>query len=912
MIWVKSFKSTIAILFCFNTLFLNIGYSRDIPVSIHEGIESLEVSSHTSAFIDDKSTLSIDDVARLEIARFASSNISYPSYGNISGTLWIRLQVDNPIDDDLTYILRLDSTVIESRLFYRETGSNNDFIRIDAGRIVSDEREGAVANRVPTYAMKFPALSSTTVFLSLRMDFIDKIRLSLLSERSLFRSERKVHFLGGFYVGAVLIMMFYNLFIYFSTRDSSYLYYVGCIFFVNILTINTLLMSGDFVLFKVGPWFEGFPVISKIIGTIFTAQFGRILLHTSQFPRFDQFLKLCIGSCFSALLVAPFMSMTALNRWSSIPTLLTVFSLIVFSGVLFSRGYRYARFFFIAWVPFISFIILHIGLNQLGYGHLASHSHYWLIAGSLFEIVLLSMALADKINVLEEEKKREEETHKNEIIALNSTLERKVKEQTRDIQAMMANVKFGVFAIEDGGILHPSYSAHLETILQQENLRAKPVKQILIDLLDISSGRKNQIETAIKYSLGETEFNFMGNDHILPKEGALNIDGAKKFVEVDWSPMIDANNEVDKILVSIRDVTAMKELRKKSEDQEIKIFVIDELLSSNYHRVGSFLQAAMLELRECKDHISHQINKEDLAFMFRKIHTIKGNARSFQFSILSDRTHKIEDYVDAVRQSQAEWDANFYLEEILNLEDLMIMYDNLLSKVNHSGVETRDDPVYLESVLLESLSSRLILADTLHKPVPSILLDVHSSRKVLPSYVETVLGFLGHILRNSMDHGIESPEDRISVSKNPEGRICLTVSDCKDTGDLVLQVEDDGKGLDLEKLLSKAVESGLIASDQILSDLEIASLIFSPSLSTSNEVSMISGRGVGMDAVKNHIEEVGGKILIILKEKTADSSSKFLRFSFQIRLPAALFYGNASSDKNDHNSQSVNYRKNAG
>lgn len=118
-----------------------------------------------------------------------------------------------------------------------------------------------------------------------------------------------------------------------------------------------------------------------------------------------------------------------------------------------------------------------------------------------------------------------------------------------------------------------------------------------------------------------------------------------------------------------------------------------------------------------------------------------------------------------------------------------------------------------------------------------------------------------HLVRNSMDHGIESKEERIQNGKDPQGKITL---DAKEAGgDVIISVTDDGRGLDRKKILKRAREKGLLARpDGDYSDREIFSFILLPGFSTNDDVTEYSGRGVGMDVVEKNIEQVGGSVFI--------------------------------------------------
>jgi len=146
------------------------------------------------------------------------------------------------------------------------------------------------------------------------------------------------------------------------------------------------------------------------------------------------------------------------------------------------------------------------------------------------------------------------------------------------------------------------------------------------------------------------------------------------------------------------------------------------------------------------------------------------------------------------------------------------------------------------------------------------------------SVVEKIGDPLMHLVRNSMDHGIESPEERQNKSKSATGNLKLCAY--HDSGSIVIEVIDDGKGLDKDKLIKKAVEKGIIKENQVLTEQEAFRLIFEAGFSTAAEVTNLSGRGVGMDVVRRNIESLRG---------TIDVESEIgVGTTIRIRLPLTL------------------------
>lgn len=144
--------------------------------------------------------------------------------------------------------------------------------------------------------------------------------------------------------------------------------------------------------------------------------------------------------------------------------------------------------------------------------------------------------------------------------------------------------------------------------------------------------------------------------------------------------------------------------------------------------------------------------------------------------------------------------------------------------------------------------------------------------------VEKIGDPLMHLVRNAVDHGIESAEERRRLGKPARGRIELNA--CHDAGSIVIEVLDDGAGLNRQRILAKAIERGIVAAGQNLSDQEICNLIFEPGFSTAAQVTKLSGRGVGMDVVRKNIQALRGSIEL--------SSLEGQGSRFAIRLPLTL------------------------
>jgi two-component system chemotaxis sensor kinase CheA len=144
--------------------------------------------------------------------------------------------------------------------------------------------------------------------------------------------------------------------------------------------------------------------------------------------------------------------------------------------------------------------------------------------------------------------------------------------------------------------------------------------------------------------------------------------------------------------------------------------------------------------------------------------------------------------------------------------------------------------------------------------------------------IEKIGDPLTHLVRNAVDHGLETPEDRVRAGKPERGIVRLEAY--QQGGSIYIEVADDGKGLDRDRIVAKAVQNGLIGADQVLTDEEAFGLVFRPGLSTAEKITEVSGRGVGMDVVKRNVEALGGSISI--------QSERGRGTTFRIKLPLTL------------------------
>ncbi len=225
------------------------------------------------------------------------------------------------------------------------------------------------------------------------------------------------------------------------------------------------------------------------------------------------------------------------------------------------------------------------------------------------------------------------------------------------------------------------------------------------------------------------------------------------------------------------------------------------------------------------------------------------------------------------------------LQTVLEQRSLSFIKDDLSNKsINQMSKlfkEVQEISMSLRMVPLKPTFQKMIriVRDTsklLNKKVNLVLKG--EDNEIDKTVLEHLADPLVHIIRNAVDHGLELPEDRVKANKNDTGTVEIMAY--HEGSNLIIQVTDDGKGINPEVIKNKAVQKGILRENTNLSENEIIQLIFHPGFSTKEQVTEVSGRGVGMDVVKTNVEQLGGDVRVVSKVGTGSS--------FKIVLPLTL------------------------
>ncbi len=237
------------------------------------------------------------------------------------------------------------------------------------------------------------------------------------------------------------------------------------------------------------------------------------------------------------------------------------------------------------------------------------------------------------------------------------------------------------------------------------------------------------------------------------------------------------------------------------------------------------------------------------------------------------------------------------LDAVINLLGELVIASagaNLLARQTRQGAlveanaqisklveEIRNGTLQLRMVPIGETFSRFrrVVRDTAAELGKEVQLDIIGGETELDkSVVERIADPLMHLVRNGLDHGLETPAERRAAGKPEQGR--LTLSACHEAGSILIRIDDDGRGIHRQKVLQRAWERGLLEPELVPPDEEILQLIFAPGFSTAEKVTNLSGRGVGMDVVRSNIEALRGNVQIT---STEGQGSRI-----EIRLPLTL------------------------
>jgi signal transduction histidine kinase len=467
---------------------------------------------------------------------------------------------------------------------------------------------------------------------------------------------------------------------------------------------------------------------------------------------------------------------------------------------------------------------------------------------------------------------------RKEFEELSTQLEKQVDERTKTIATIINNVRSGFFLIDENMQILPGFTQSCNKLL---GLDLK-VSQNLFDVFVISERDRDSMEAGIQQVF----------DDILPESVALanlstRLQRKGRIYEVIGSAVRNDDAKVASILFSVSDITQMVAIEQENEKNRALLRIL------NYKDAFRHFIADAYE-RCCKlKELIHNGN-QTLARQF--LHTIKGNSALFELKEIGALVHEVEAHdritSDDIQHIDRKFEQFFAdhrkiigfgfkdaAEEalVLHSADVLRLRKSLSGVTKLAEMEAVFNDWHTKATFLPVASflgpierSINIMAEKIGKRVAFSLAG--GEIKVDPARYSDLLHSLIHLIRNALDHGIEEAGKR--AGKPAYGEIKMSFRDSGKA--LVIEVEDDGAGIDTEKLMASAIASGRLTADEArgYEKAQILDLIFLPGLShvDKESVTQLSGRGYGMTAVKLAVETLHGSINV---QTTAGAGTKF-------------------------------------
>ena len=395
-----------------------------------------------------------------------------------------------------------------------------------------------------------------------------------------------------------------------------------------------------------------------------------------------------------------------------------------------------------------------------------------------------------------------------------------------------------------------------ETGLQEET--NVDVQQPDPSIEEASTGAELVIQTVLPHVVGEAETQFT------PDAAALKMPDIKR--QSTSQEMIKVPASLLESLVNLAGETSISRGRVEQHVSEFS-FTLDEMEAT---------------IQRLKDQIRRIGMETEAQVMFRQE----------QLEALS--IDEGFDPLEMDRYSQLQQLSRSLLESSSDLQDLK---NTLVDKSRGADAELLAQSRINTDLQEQLMQSRMVpflrvvprlrrmvrqLSNELGKKVELYLANVEGEMD--RSVMEQMLAPLEHMIRNSIDHGIESEEERLKLGKPEAGAISIGL--VREGGDILLQLSDDGRGLNVESIRRRAIQLGLMAENSDLSDQEVIQFIFQPSFSTTEAVTQVSGRGVGMDVVNSQVRELDGSIQTVTRKGEGTQFS--IRLPFTVSINRAL------------------------
>lgn len=452
------------------------------------------------------------------------------------------------------------------------------------------------------------------------------------------------------------------------------------------------------------------------------------------------------------------------------------------------------------------------------------------------------------------------------------------KRQTDDI---MKTVNEGLFLIDQDLVIADQYSAKLEEILHRDDIAGRT----LYEILEGTMITQKEMETTQMF-VGQLYNTWVVEELIQDlnplKQVLLSYiddkgESVTKFLEFNFLRVINENEEIESVFVSVVDVTnevrLESQMQKDKEQHGREIEMIGYLLSVDNRQLIHFLDETKMRISRMndilKEHRSSDADLRDKANqLYRETHSLKGDASAVKLSALVGLAERQEDKLNMLLM-QHDLKGDDFLPVTVGLDEMMervAFIERIVQSLNlrgeapalMSGVQDGKQAGYWQGYFASYAKD---IADRQGKMV-QVRVSGFDDEALDEGVLATYKDIATQLLKNAIVHGIESTEARIAHGKDKVGRVNVSLVDDLVHQAWVLKVEDDGAGIDWGRLRQKAVEMGAYDQETAasLKPQELIKLMFVSGISTADKQDEDAGRGVGMDIVKRLAAEQGGKI----------------------------------------------------
>lgn len=468
-------------------------------------------------------------------------------------------------------------------------------------------------------------------------------------------------------------------------------------------------------------------------------------------------------------------------------------------------------------------------------------------------------------------------TSREQLEDYAKNLEEKVRLRTAEvvaskkkIQNILDNIEQGVVTFSDKFTLDDEFSAFVTRFynVPKENVTGQPYYEFLFPNAKINSNDSNLMQESLKAIIGEDELAWsLNNDH-LPHELVILINGAEKIIGIDWTPMLNPDGIIERIMVVIKDLTEQRmlewQLEQERRDSQQMVASITEMMAHPKGKIVLFIQDAERRIKSVEENIN---GKMELNQLFIDLHTIKGAARVLSLNSLTNSTHEAEEPVQKLR---AEPDKDEFYDLIKQKFKILVgdfnRFNETFKKIYGTGdreFKERLSFLPLVSQLLEGLKPRLyqhqMIFNSLSIKDSVINWNEESLRKLSDIFI--------HALNNSIDHGFLIP---ISQGEKVDHNEIKVHAEILKDNKIMISIIDSGAGINVDKVKKTGIEKGFYKEG--MSEKEIIDLLFVDGFSTAKVTTETSGRGVGLSAIRKFALELGGEATI--QNRTDQSGSQ--------------------------------------